>query len=481
MRLLISALFSRSRSLALQMLTLPLQTSSIRRQSSTDPIEFVPGRLAKPTSNDIDLCDDLPGLDDDLSGQSRPGPDLDSNFLDDPVLYGERSPCPKETGIAMDDPSAELLEDRAFVSLNILPESEIRPNFDIYDNERNLKPDMPNFSGAIMNDIVLPVLKHAKTLGLTVPHANDLESLFGEEDWLSRLSDESSVYRYAVEVHFPLNCGLRWDFVEEHEGMTHEDIPAFALPHNPGYVYVAVTGEEKHQHLDTYISQLPLVSPDSSFIPVEERASELAFPPAPDAYDLHPRDRYWVQVLRGLYANDFGYVECFHHSNNTTRPYPIVEVLVIPRVCLNCYGHQLASGKTSCACRVRRPDPVLHAVKGVLMHEELFKHSECPWGIEPNSGLHRILLPASYVIHSPYITPSVWAQFSPQFANFPHLSQPTRPFTPDELFPLFYPVVWKQNGYNSPLYLILSSAFPGNVESPHDLLFSLLPLDQIPE
>ncbi|KAH8797802.1 hypothetical protein DL96DRAFT_1565280 [Flagelloscypha sp. PMI_526] len=427
-------------------------------------------------SNIIDLCDDLP----DPFGQSS-APDSDFNFLDDPVQYGELSPYANEAGISMDELAAGL-EDRAFMSLNILPASDEWPNFAIYDEQRNRKPEMPNFSGAIINEVVLPLLKDSNLR--SVPNAEDFAQLFGEYDWLCRLSNESSVFRRAVEYSYEWSVVREIEeFIENHEDMTLEDTQVFALPHNPGYVYMVVNGEEELQHLDTFILQLPLVSPTSLLIPVEERASELAFPSAPDAYDLHPHDGDWVKVVRGLYANDFGYVQRFLPNNRTTRPYPIVEVIVIPRVCLAFCKLQKTSDGSGCACSIRRPDPIVFSgnAGAVATCEELFAHPGYPWGIEPRSGLHRILLPANHVIHSPYILPSVWEQFYPQLLAFPGLTRFNHPLTADQLFPPFHTVVVKQNGYTSSPHLIVSPPFLANIASPHDLAFSLLAWDRIPE
>ncbi|KAH8834222.1 hypothetical protein DL96DRAFT_1551040 [Flagelloscypha sp. PMI_526] len=446
-------------------------------------------------SNSMDFDDDPPHLDGDTSGQPS-APDFSFNFLDD--IYPDEdaqfgywrsslSPYAEETGIPMED----VFEDRAFVLLNTLNvlESDPRPNFAIYDDQRTRKTDMPLFQGRTMTTVIVPLLAHVQTArkSISVPNADDFLALFGYNDWLDRFdSDECVVRRYAVEYSYEWSVLQEIEaFVEDQENMTLENVDAFALPHNPGYIYVAAA-EEELDALDSCISELPLVCPTAELIAADDKASELEFPPAPDAYELYPRDGEWAVVVRGLHVNDYGYVQRFHSSNGTTRPYPVVEVVVIPRVCSACCSNPAAPERIDCVCRVRRPEPLILKRTDVgstntTSFEHLFEHSQHPWGIEPLSGLRRLLLPASHIVHSPYIPPSIWVQFFPQLLVFSGRSTFNHPLTPEQLFPLFHTVVVEQDEWISYHCLVVSSSFLEDGATPHDLSFKLIPVDGLPE
>ncbi|KAH8826147.1 hypothetical protein DL96DRAFT_1556670 [Flagelloscypha sp. PMI_526] len=439
-------------------------------------------------SNPIDFDDDPPRLDRETFGQSS-APDFNFNFLDDiypTVWLLEKltlSPYAEETGI----PTEDVFEDRAFILLNTLNESDTRPNYAIYDDQRKLQAELPLFSGEIMTMVILPLLAHVQTTrnSLSVPNADDYETLFGRNDWLDRFRNEQAVCRYAVEYTYEWSILQEIElFAKDQEHMTLENINIFGLPHNPGYIYLAGTAEEL-EALESYISQLPLVCATAEPISAEEVESELAFPPAPDAYDLHPRDGEWVTVVRGLHADDFGYVRQFHPPNGSTRPYPVVEVIVIPRVCSTCHSNPAAPGRIDCVCRIRRPEPLLlkrdnEGSINTTSFEHLFEHSKYPWGIEPLSGLRRLVLPASHIVHSPYISPSIWVQFLQPLRVLSGISAFNHPLTPEQLFPLFHTVVVEQDEYTSFHCLIVSSPFLDDGAEPHDLSFKLISADSLP-
>ncbi|KAH8794402.1 hypothetical protein DL96DRAFT_1724061 [Flagelloscypha sp. PMI_526] len=288
-------------------------------------------------SQSIDLDDDPPRLDRETFGQPS-APDFNFNFLDDiypteDVQFGywrsSLSPYAEETGIPMED----VFEDRAFILLNTLNESDTRPNYAIYDEQRKHKADLPIFRGKIMTTVMLPLLAHVQTAqnSLSVPNADDFETLFGHNNWLNRFSNKRFVHRYAVEYSYEWSILQEIkSFVKDEEHMSLENIDVFAVPHNPGYIYLAGT-EEELEALESYIFRLPLVCATAEPVSAEELESELAFPPAPDAYDLHPRDGEWVKVVRGLHTNDFvlSGISAFNHPLTPEQLFPLFHSVVV--------------------------------------------------------------------------------------------------------------------------------------------------------